>query len=188
MTSARRRPARPSGSISSESLSVVSERFSQKSAAASGSISSTMSAARSESSELEHRHLHLRIEFLQRLRRYFFVQRFEHRLALRRSQVFHNVGDVRRMQLRQPVSEIFSFTRRAGSVSIKSTNSHGITFSGIFPSFPQAPPGTTPFKSRRTAPRAPTSTAAIFNPLLMVCFHGRWRHRSPAPPSARARR
>ena len=61
-------------------------------------------------------------------------------------------------------SEIFSFTRRAGSVSIRSTNSHGIIRGGIFSIIERsAADGTTPFSSRRIAPRAPTSTAASFS-------------------------
>ena len=50
--------------------------------------------------------------------------------------------------------------RRAGSVSSRSTNCHGITRGGILSSSTRSVnEGTTPFASRRMAPRAPTSTA-----------------------------
>ena len=53
-------------------------------------------------------------------------------------------------------SEIFSFTRRAGSVSMRSTNSHGIMRGGILASSAcSGAAGTMPFSSRRMAPRAP---------------------------------
>ena len=66
-------------------------------------------------------------------------------------------------------SEIFSFTRRAGSVSIRSTNSQGIMRGGILCSSGRsAAPGTTPLSRRRTAPRAPTSTAPSFSDHVSV--------------------
>ena len=51
---------------------------------------------------LHHRHLHFAVDFLQRLRRHFFVQALEYRPALGRAQFFQDVGDVGRMQAREP--------------------------------------------------------------------------------------
>ena len=50
---------------------------------------------------LDDRHLDLRIELFQRLGGDFLVDRFEHRFALGRGQVLDDVGDVRRMHLRE---------------------------------------------------------------------------------------
>ena len=66
--------------------------------------------------------------------------------------------------LERPSYDVFSFTRRAGSVSITSIKFHGMLRGGILPSSAcKAAFGATPRNSRRTAPRAPTSTECTRN-------------------------
>ena len=52
---------------------------------------------------LENRLLHLGLDFFQRTGRHFFVQRLEDRFALVRGQIFHDICNIGRMQLGQPV-------------------------------------------------------------------------------------
>ena len=81
---------------------VSSGRSPSRSAAASGSISSTMSAARSLSSDSTIDTWTFGIEFLERLGGDFLVDRLEHGFALGRRQIFDDVRDVGRVELREP--------------------------------------------------------------------------------------
>ena len=63
-----------------------------------------------------------------------------------------------------------SFTRRAGSTSITSTNCHGIPRSlNLRENASSEARGNTPLKTRRKAPRRPTSTSATRNCRLFPC-------------------
>ena len=56
---------------------------------------------------LDNRFLNFGRNFLQRFRRHFFVKRLKHCLALIRSQILHDVCDIRRMQSRQTIVRNF---------------------------------------------------------------------------------
>ena len=138
------------------------------SAAASGSISSTMSAARSESSELRIETCILGSISSSVCGGDFFVEGLEDGFALGRRQVFHDVGDVGGMQLRQAVERDLQLdpARGIGLDQIDELPGNHAA-AGSWPAArAAAPAGTIPFSRRRIAPRAPTSTAAS---LSMTC-------------------
>ncbi len=144
------------------SAEVSADRSPSKSAAASGSISSTMSAARSESSDstIERCSFGVISSSASAATSSSSVSKTASRSAGASSSMMSAMSAG--CSLARSSWLIFSFTRRAGSVSIRSTNSHGIMRGGIFLSSARnAGAGTNPRSSRRTAPRAPTSTDAM---------------------------
>ena len=155
---------RPAGSISCKIRSECSsERSPSRSAAASGFISSTMSAMRSESSDSTIFFLSLGSisSSASAAMSWSRVSNTASRSSGARSSTMSAISAGCRSAKR--ALEIFSLTRRAGSDSIKSTNSHGIERCGMrFSKVRSAALGTAPFRRRRTAPRAPTSTEEIF--------------------------
>jgi hypothetical protein len=77
------------------------------------------------------RFLHFGFEFFQGAGGDALVQRLEYGFALIGREILHDVGDVGRMEFASRSFEIFSLTRRAGSVSMMSTKSQGISRGGI---------------------------------------------------------